>query len=572
MKSIIKQEKGITMIALVVTVMILLIITNVLIYNAQDSMHIKALTNLYNDIELLKEKVSEYYERYGEIPAKIKYTNLSDLENAKILSKNNDIGDFYVIDLEAMQGITLNYGKDYEQIKNNEEKANEYKNIYIINKNSHNIFYVQGITIKENDIQKTYYTNYTEPDETTVDLKYIDGILIPDGYYYIGKYKDNNGYESIVISTNREENVENITENQYIWQKKISNTSSMEDFASIKLTDEQNEQDFLKSVSNYKGYFKNRMTDIDAIYLPIEENKWSEEYTENGRYEDKNGDIAYIPKGFRVSLAEGTNQIRNGLVITDEIDENNISTGNEFVWIPVDNFDEFIRQGIGNSELSEADFITTELTEEKYYEASGNGTDIDETSNGSKKEAEEIYKSVKQYKGFYIGRYETGIESDTPRTNTSNINEEPVIKKGKYIYNYITWGKNIIDETGGAVEKARSMYKNSTICYGVQWDAILRWINKDTSLNYVLTDSTSKGNYNIEGNLIKSGNNETYRIKNIYDLAGNVAELTMETYGIDKIVARGGKSGTSENITNREAVSADLKSGLYGFRVTLYIQ
>lgn len=272
MKSIIKQEKGITMIALVVTVMILLIVTNVLIYNAQDSMHIKALTNLYNDIELLKEKVSEYYERYGEIPAKIKYTNLSDLENTKILSKNNDIGDFYVIDLEAMQGITLNYGKDYEQIKNNEEKANEYKNVYIINKNSHNIFYVQGITIKENGIQKTYYTNYTEPDETTVDLKYIDGILIPDGYYYIGKYKDNNGYESIVISTNREENVENITENQYIWQKKISNTSSMEDFASIKLTDEQNEQDFLKSVAYYKGYFKNRSKtiDIDVIYLPIE--------------------------------------------------------------------------------------------------------------------------------------------------------------------------------------------------------------------------------------------------------------------------------------------------------------
>lgn len=272
MKSIIKQDRGITMVSLVVTVIILLIVTNVLIYNAQDSIHIKALTNLYNDIELLKEKVSEYYEKYGEIPAKVKYTNLSDLENAKILSKNNDIGDFYVIDLEAMQGITLNFGKDYEQVKNNEEKANDYKNLYIINKNSHNIFYVQGITITENDIQKTYYTNYTEPDETTVDLRYIDGILIPEGYYYIGKYKENNGYESIVISTDREENVENITENQYIWQKKISNTSSMEEFASIRLTEEQNEQEFLRSVNYHNGYFKNRIktTDIDVIYLSMD--------------------------------------------------------------------------------------------------------------------------------------------------------------------------------------------------------------------------------------------------------------------------------------------------------------
>ena len=75
------------------------------------------------------------------------------------------------------------------------------------------------------------------------------------------------------------------------------------------------------------------------------------------------------------------------------------------------------------------------------------------------------------------------------------------------------------------------MYKNSTLCYGVQWDAVLRWINKDYSINYILRDSTEKGNYDANGNLIKSGNDENYQIKNIYDLAGNVSEWTMENYG-----------------------------------------
>ena len=81
MKDIIKKQKGITMVSLVITVIILLILTNVLIYNAKDSIYINSLTNLYNDIELLDSKISEYYEEKGKIPAKIKYTNISNLSN-----------------------------------------------------------------------------------------------------------------------------------------------------------------------------------------------------------------------------------------------------------------------------------------------------------------------------------------------------------------------------------------------------------------------------------------------------------------------------------------------------------
>ena len=572
MKNKIKQNKGVTMIALIITVIVLLIMTNMLIYNAKDSIHIQVLNNLYSDIQLLRNKVSEYYNQYGKIPAEIKYTNINHLENANILSKNNDkIDEFYIIDLEAMQGITLNYGKDYEKAKADKENANKYTDLYIINTNSHNIFYVQGIGIKQNEETQIYYTDYTQADETTIDLKYIDGILIPDGFYYIGKSKYYGGNESILISNNKKEKIDNESQMQYTWKKQVSAIDKVPSTVVITEENGQDVDEFIKSVNYYKGYFKNEITN-KVIYQNIEENKWSETYTENGEYTDKNGDIAYIPKGFRVSLAEGTNEIKSGLVITDGIDENGKSIGNEFVWIPVNDFYEFTREEINQDIASQEKFEATEPTDGKYYEPSSNGRTIDETESTSIKEVQEMYKSVKEYKGFYIGRYETGIEEDKARTNESNITSTPIIKKNKYIYNFIVWGKSMTDETNGAVEVARSMYENSTLCYGVQWDAIIRWINQDKSLKYLLENSSTKGNYNESGNLIKSGTYEEYNIKNIYDIAGNVSEWTMESYGTTQKVQRGGKSGGNDNINSRVESNINNKIGQVGFRVALYIK
>ena len=92
MKNKLRQEKGITMMALVVTIIILLILTSVLVFNTQDSVYIKRLNNLYSDIELLRSKTDEYYNEYGQIPAKIKYTNIDTLKN--VLSTKNDTGNF----------------------------------------------------------------------------------------------------------------------------------------------------------------------------------------------------------------------------------------------------------------------------------------------------------------------------------------------------------------------------------------------------------------------------------------------------------------------------------------------
>ena len=172
MKSKVKQEKGVTLIVLVITVIALTILTFTITVNTKNSAEIKRLSQLKSDIANLNQKVSDFYNKYGEIPASIEYTNTSGLQ--EILNNKEKSADskFYVVDLQAMKSISLNYGQDYESVKGtNAENANNYKDLYIINNLTHNIFYVDGVSVTENGQSKVYYTNYDVPaDVPDIDL------------------------------------------------------------------------------------------------------------------------------------------------------------------------------------------------------------------------------------------------------------------------------------------------------------------------------------------------------------------------------------------------------------------
>ncbi len=170
----IKNEKGVTLVALTIVVIIILIITGMLLYSTMDSIHIKNLTSMQNDISNLKDKVSAYYTKYGEIPAQTEYPDITNLENAGIIGAN-DIGRFLVLELKKIDGLTLNYGKDYEKYKVNDyENLADLTDIYIINETSHNIFYVKGIKVTENNESKMFHTDYTQGDQETVILKELE--------------------------------------------------------------------------------------------------------------------------------------------------------------------------------------------------------------------------------------------------------------------------------------------------------------------------------------------------------------------------------------------------------------
>ena len=157
----------------------------------------------------------------------------------------------------------------------------------------------------------------------------------------------------------------------------------------------------------------------------------------------------------------------------------------------------------------------------------------------------------------------------------------------------IPWGTSMTEVgNSGAVYRAQNMYNDSehavtsTLIYGVQWDAIMNFIdsnysNGDGTCNSFVSNSTGQGNYNEDentnswkNNLTSCGSSDDYRVKNIYDLAGNVFEWTMEAISTDARVIRGGNfnsSGSGTPASYRDGGYPDDGYEDIGFRVALYL-
>ena len=160
----VKENKGITLISLTVTIIILLIITGAIIFNTNNQIAAQKVNKLHLDLQQLNSKVDEYYLKYGELPILCDYMNIQNFRNllntlssGRGATLNGDInpndegGTYKVIDLEKLGGITLYYGYEengeYFTIKaNNGVNINKYEDsIYVINTRSHQIYFPHGV-------------------------------------------------------------------------------------------------------------------------------------------------------------------------------------------------------------------------------------------------------------------------------------------------------------------------------------------------------------------------------------------------------------------------------------------
>ncbi len=343
-------------------------------------------------------------------------------------------------------------------------------------------------------------------------------------------------------------------------------------------------------------------------------------------------DTVPIPKGFVASSVAGENTKNGGLVIyegTTPVTAANVEdakrTRNQYVWVPVEDFSKFVRQdfynlntisntlGTGNWEVVLDTTTNMPLaTQDENY-----------VTSTTLAEVQAMYESVKEYKGFYIARYEAGIDTQGTSETTLVKGSNVYSMMGKIPYE-IPWTKNdkMNEDTGGAVEVARSMYPVtntnygvvSTLTYGVQWDRTLAWWlevgAKDGKGNVItsVTDSASYGNYDDhviaagdlndgakygvydynEGTIefqtatasstkasgtwwaLTTGALKAASVNNIYDMAGNMMEWTMEGSGVYERIARGGHFegyGDGDDVSSRTSVY-----GSSGFRSALYIK
>ena len=340
---------------------------------------------------------------------------------------------------------------------------------------------------------------------------------------------------------------------------------------------------------------------------------------------------------------EGTD-LSNGLVIKD-------AEGNEYVWIEVpkslyDNTDynssgdqktnksidyakiEYCLHKYTEDYRKKSDGTLTSFTDEYPSDKVLAGTGLDSDAYTALKQ--KMLKSVYENGGFWIGRYEAGIE--TNRTAKGDATIAPISKAGKveapvYPYTYVTCSQAQTLTSKLSTGKSYT----SSLMFGVQWDLVLKHIEvkevaKGTALATIQSalrrDSKDWGNYynasfeinrgkyakyltlttwynyntalancvtyangtstkvsassNSNSILLTTGASDTCKKMNIYDLAGNVYEWTLEypANAYSPSALRGGSCNdtnvSGDPASNRLGVSTTNSNGSIGFRSSLF--
>ena len=247
----------------------------------------------------------------------------------------------------------------------------------------------------------------------------------------------------------------------------------------------------------------------------------------------------------------------------------------------------------------------------------GKGTNINSPEK-YKEYKQKMLKSVYENGGFYIGKYEAGTE--TARGAKTDTLTTAVIKQNAYPYNYVTNA-----QAEDLAEGFKTGEKTTTLLFGVQWDLVLRYLSElGVSTADLTADSSTWGNYSnqqfdlnrgeysqespwstfisyttgtpnkvtVTGSgenlvsrkigttstnriLLTTGASDTNSKKNIYDLAGNVWEWTLEKtpYSDYHCSYRGGNyvgTGSNYPASNRSSGNTSSSYDDIGFRVSLY--
>ena len=356
-----------------------------------------------------------------------------------------------------------------------------------------------------------------------------------------------------------------------------------------------------------------------------------------------NKTIPYYPDT-TFTKVEGTD-LSNGLVIKD-------AEGNEYVWIEVPKTAEvYPTAGLKITNFTEAEYtaIETDLhTYTDYYRRDKSGTLTsykDEYPSDKVKEGtgltsaqytelkQKMLKSVYKNGGFWVGRYEAGIEKNrTSKDIDLATAPAPLSKQGTtenpvYPYTYVICSQA---QTLASQLSTGKSY-TSSLMFGVQWDLVLKHIevkevakgtalatiqsalrsdSKDWGNYYNASFKINRGKYAKDGALSSAWNNyntalancvtyangtstkvsassdtnaillttgasDTCKKMNIYDLAGNIYEWTLEYTAHTDIPCahRGGDYydyGSDVPASYRCHYNTSSSTGYVGFRSSLF--
>ena len=544
------RKKGITLVSASIMTVIILVLASTVTIAAYKSMENSNKIMFAIEISSIQEEVDKYYKNNSNdenpITSEMYDIDLTETTPQSIDEfegepKNDNKIKLYALDLKQLGINNTKFG-----IKLNENE----KDIYLLSLETKKVYYMQGV--KANG--KTYYTL----SEDLIKIK-----------------KRNEKIEETVTPITQD--IQITTSDFTVVTNGVAKEIYLNDIKIIGENIKTAKYEIGKiNNDDAKTYFSNNGKKLENNRIKMLEEGTITLYAEDidGNYTIEHKGIPQIP--YALYYVGGT--IDTGTVISDNMLDANKGTshsvaqtlqGNQFVWVPVEDFSEFIRYDFHNN----TNLSTT------YREIA--------PELGQNREVEKIYASVEKNKGFYVGRYEAGKPVVTPITDGTN---KPIIKQGIDVWNNIPWGGSGTssydgfpgnDDANGVVKVARNLYSNNSynttgvvshLIYGVQWDAIMRWY-KNSGID--VQNSSEYGNHLGDGGLKKTGSSSNYQRKNIYDLAGNVSEFTMESTTSNTRTYRGRNyaySSPGNPVSFRMAISFTSGFNYAGFRIALYIK
>lgn len=241
-----RNNKGISLITAVMTVLVILIILSTITYTASNNVKVKKINEFYNDLREITDEIQIYYAKHGKLPVQnisfiveddsIQrnydgiYNNLSNSEikgwdfilksgesdfsfdnlyNPNDYDKNKEAAVYYVVDLSKIDNVTL---------KNSE-------GTYLVNEMSKTVYYYDGIKI-DNKLYHRLPLNYIEVPNPNAEIVVnqigvVDGLEIGDLIQYNGEvwivfYNDEiNGLQIIPKQSKELATIEGIDGYQY---------------------------------------------------------------------------------------------------------------------------------------------------------------------------------------------------------------------------------------------------------------------------------------------------------------------------------------------------------------------
>ena len=223
-----------------------------------------------------------------------------------------------------------------------------------------------------------------------------------------------------------------------------------------------------------------------------------------------------------------------------------------------------------------------------YSKAGFSGKDAMLT--GLQSEYKNMATSVEKYGGFYVGRYETSLnnatatdtgdsDSTSVQSKVGVISANNTLRKTNMWYGLYNMSKTYAPEKNSDGSDNTSQSVVSSMIWGSQYDAMMRWMQENgiTVTDYTPTDlsigTTSKNTTRVTGGANSGQSVSKDKLSNIYDLLGNSFEWTLEARNANARVGRGGdyRNGVYSP-SNRYDGTATRSFDNDGSRLTLYIK